>query len=132
MQGNLVLLGMFVAAITVAQPAVAGDQKLGEKVFRKCKSCHLVGEGAKHKIGPQLNGLFGRAAGSIDGYKFSKAMLAKSGDGLVWTDETLAAFLTAPKKYVPGTKMAFPGLKKPADIENLNAYLRNFPEIGSN
>lgn len=132
MRNKFVLLGAVLAAVLVAQPAAAGDEKLGQKVFKKCKACHTVGEGAKNKIGPHLNELFGRTAGSLEGYKYSKAMQAKAGEGLVWDQETLTAFLTKPKKYMPGTKMSFAGVRKPADMENLLAYLRSFSGSGTN
>ena len=97
----------------------AGDAAKGEKVFKKCKACHVVQEG-KNKTGPSLYGVVGRAAGSIEGYKYSKAM---AGSGLVWDAETLDAYLTNPKKYLKGTKMAFAGLKKEKDRADVIAYL---------
>ena len=103
-----------------AGPAMAGDIEAGAKVFKKCKACHVVDK-EKNKTGPHLVNLFGRTAGSLEGYKYSKAMKAS---GIVWDEETLAAYLRAPKKYVKGTKMAFVGLKKDADIENIIAYLK--------
>lgn len=104
----------------VQTAAVAGgDVKAGKKVFRKCKACHKLEEG-KNGAGPHLAGIFGRTAGSVEGFKYSKAM---TGSGIVWNAETMAGFLAKPKKYLKGTKMAFGGLKKPADIENVLAYL---------
>ena len=102
-----------------AGPAMAGDIEAGAKVFKKCKACHVVDK-EKNKTGPHLVNLFGRTAGSLEGYKYSKAMKAS---GIVWDEETLAGYLRAPKKYVKGTKMAFVGLKKDADIENIIAYI---------
>ena len=87
---------------------------------------HQVGDGAKHRVGPQLNDLFGRTAGSAAAYKYSKAMKVKGEDGLVWDAETLAAFLAKPKTYVPKTKMAFAGLKKQDDLDAIVAYLQSF------
>ena len=107
-------------AVGVAAPAMAGDVAAGAKVFKKCKACHVVDK-EKNKTGPHLVNLFGRTAGSLEGYKYSKAMKAS---GIVWTEETLAEYLRAPKKYIKGTKMAFAGLKKDADIENIIAYLK--------
>lgn len=116
-------------ALAVFDVALAeGDAAKGEKVFRKCKACHAVGEGAKNKVGPQLNNLFGRTAGSVEDFKYSKAMVAKGEEGLVWTEETLAEYLKAPKKYIPKNKMAFAGLKKDADLEDITAYLKQFSE----
>ena len=108
-------------ALLVAAPAGAGDIKAGEKVFKKCKACHYA-DREKHKTGPHLVNIMGRAAGGMEDYKkYSKAMKAS---GIVWDDTTLADYLRAPKKYVKGTKMAFAGLKKDADIENVIAYLK--------
>jgi cytochrome c len=119
---TLLSLALFDAALA------EGDAAKGEKVFKKCKACHAVGEGAKNKVGPQLNNLFGRTAGTAEGFKYSKAVIAKGEEGLVWTEETLAEYLKKPKKYIPKNKMAFGGLKKDADLENINAYLKQFSE----
>lgn len=105
------------AAVTTA--AVAGDVKAGKKVFRKCKACHKMTAG-ENGVGPHLVGVFGRAAGSVEGFRYSKAM---AGSGITWDVDTLTGFLAKPKTYLKGTKMAFNGLKKPADIENVLAYL---------
>lgn len=116
----------------VAEPAVeevALDPELlakGEKVFKKCKACHKVGEGAKNSTGPILNGIVGAPAGQVEGFKYSKVMKAAAEGGLVWSDEELAAFLAKPRKYMKGTKMSFAGLKKEADIEALLTYLKSF------
>jgi cytochrome c len=104
-----------------------GDAAAGEKVFNKCKACHAVGDGAKNKVGPELNGIVGRTAGSADGFKYSDAMLAKKAEGMVWTEEAIDAYLTKPKDYIPGNKMSFPGLKKEDDRANVIAYLKTFP-----
>jgi cytochrome c len=104
-----------------------GDADKGKKVFNKCKACHAVGDGAKNKVGPLLNGIVGATAGSVDGFKYSDAMLAKQAEEFVWTDETLDAYLTKPKDYIPGNKMSFPGLKKEDQRENVIAYLKTFP-----
>ena len=109
------------ASLMLGGSAFAGDIKAGEKVFKKCKACHYA-DREKHKTGPHLVNIMGREAGSLEDYKkYSKAMKAS---GIVWDDTTLADYLRAPKKYVKGTKMAFVGLKKDADIENVIAYLK--------
>ena len=112
-----VALGM---ALVPTGPVLATDIKAGQKVFKKCKACHYA-DREKHKTGPHQVNLIGRTAGSLEEYKkYSKAMKAS---GIVWDKETLAEYLRAPKKYIKGTKMAFVGLKKDADIENVIAYL---------
>lgn len=110
-------------------PAFAdGDPQKGQTVFKKkCFACHKVGEGAKPGIGPVLNDLFGRQAGTAEGFaKFTDAMKAAGADGLVWDDDRLRDYLPAPRDYVTGTTMFFAGLAKPEDIENLIAYLKQF------
>tara|TARA_R110002096_G_scaffold15567_1_gene54079 strand:+ start:28 stop:405 length:378 start_codon:yes stop_codon:yes gene_type:complete len=110
-----------ILAITVSvSSATAADAAKGAKVFRKCKACHSM-EAGKRMIGPSLNGVFGRKAGTTEGFKYSKNMAALN---VVWDDAAMSEFLQAPRKYVKGTKMAFAGLRKPADIENLLAYLK--------
>jgi cytochrome c len=101
-------------------PALAEDVAKGEKVFKRCKACHYADK-EKNKTGPYLVDVIGRKAGSIDGYKYSKAMRESQ---LVWDEATLTAYLKAPKKFLKGTKMAFAGLKKEADIKNVIAYLK--------
>ena len=103
-----------------------GDAAAGEKVFKKCKACHQVGDGAKNRIGPVLNGIVGNEIASVDGFKYSKAFKAKKDEGLVWTEEELDAFLTKPKKYLKGTKMSFAGLKKEGQRADVIAYLLTF------
>lgn len=97
----------------------------GEKVFRKCKACHQVGEGAKNRSGPILTGIVGRAAGAVEGFKYSKPMKAAADGGLIWTQEELAAFLAKPKAYMKGTKMSFAGVKKESDQAAVIEYLKS-------
>jgi cytochrome c len=108
------------ALALAGQSALAQDAAKGEKVYKKCKACHAL-EAGKKKVGPSLAGIFGRTAGSVEGFKYSKAM---AGSGIVWDDKTMDEFLTKPKKVVPKNKMAFAGLKKEADRANLIAYLK--------
>lgn len=103
-----------------------GDAALGAKVFKKCGACHAVGEGAKNRVGPELNEVVGRHAAAVADYKYSKPMMAAGADGLVWSDETLAQFLASPKGFIKGTKMSFAGLKKDDEIANVIAYLKTF------
>lgn len=111
--------------VAAIDPALIAD---GEKVFRKCKACHQVGDGAKNRSGPILNGVMGASAGHIDGFKYSKSLMEKAEEGLVWNAETIAEFLAGPKKYIKGTKMGFAGLKKEDDIAAVIAYLSTFSD----
>lgn len=130
----------FLAAITVALlcgtttvPALAddnpastaissqGDAEKGKRIFNRCKACHNLTAAARSRMGPNLDGLFGSAAGSKEGYKYSKALAEAD---FVWTEEKLDAWLSAPKTFLPGNKMAFAGLRKEQDRMDLMAYLR--------
>jgi cytochrome c len=95
----------------------------GEKLYKRCAACHAIGQGAKNKVGPELNGIIGRVAGSVPDYSYSDAMKAAGTGGLVWTAETLATYLESPKAMVPGTKMAFSGLRKPNERDAVIAYI---------
>ena len=117
---NIIGAGMVGFGLLVSGQVMAADVAKGEKVFKKCKACHYVDK-EKNKTGPHLVNIVGRTAASVEGYKYSKAMKAS---GLVWDEANLAAYLKAPKKFVKGTKMAFAGLRKDADIENIIAYLK--------
>ena len=108
-------------ALSLAVPSAhAADSAAGKKVFAKCKSCHEVDK-EKNKVGPSLKGLLGRAAGTVEGFKYSDAMKSS---GITWNEDTLTTYLADPKAMVPGTKMVFTGLKKPEDIENVIEYLK--------
>jgi cytochrome c2 len=114
-----------ILAMTTAVPVMAGDIDAGEKVFKKCKACHVV-DAEKNKTGPHLVNIMGRTAGSLESFKkYSKAMKES---GIVWNEETLNGYLEKPKAYIKGTKMAFAGLKKEEDRENVIAYLKSFSE----
>lgn len=116
----------------VSTPALAqGDAAAGETVFGRCAACHAVGADARNKVGPELNGIIGRAAGSVADYNYSAALKDAGTGGLVWTEEDLHAFLMAPKEKVPGTKMTFAGLKDENDLNNLIAYLSTFAADGA-
>jgi len=121
-----------IISLTLATSFVAGvafaDTDKGAVVFKKCKACHQVGEGAKHRVGPHLNGIFGRAAGGMEDVKYSKDMIRAGADGLIWTDETLNAFIENPKALVSKTRMSFRGIKDAADRENLLAFLRIYSD----
>jgi cytochrome c len=115
------------SAIAVSSSAMAQDAAAGEKVFIKCKACHQIGEGAKNLVGPELNGVVGRKAGSVEGYSYSEA---NKNSGITWDEATLKEYLKNPRAKVPGTKMAFAGLQSEADIDNVIAYLKQFGADG--
>lgn len=112
------------AGLFSVSAAAAGDAEAGAKLFSKtCGGCHSVGENARGGFGPQLNNVIGRLAGTTSDYQYSDAM---KNSGVVWTRETLAAYIEAPKKVVSGTRMIFWGISDPQKIENLLAYLETF------
>jgi cytochrome c len=102
-----------------AQTMPAGNAALGEKVFAQCKTCHVTDKGV-NRVGPSLHGVVGRKAGTAPGFKYSAANLKS---GVTWTAPVLFKYLEAPMKFMPGTKMAFAGLKKPEDRANVIAFL---------
>ena len=107
--------------------AAAGDPTAGETAFRVCRTCHQVGENARNFVGPELNGVVGRQAGTVPGYNYSDA---NKHSGLTWDEATLAKYLKNPREIVPGTKMAYPGMQRDEDIANVIAYLKQFGPDG--
>jgi cytochrome c2 len=106
-------------ALSSTAALAQGDAAQGEKVFNKCKACHAVDE-PQNKIGPHLVGIFGRRAGSVEGFRYSDAMKES---GVIWNDETIAAYLADPRGYIKGNRMALAGLKE-EEIADLIAYLK--------
>ncbi len=127
----LAAASLMTAATVAGAQDMAGDPAEGEKVFRKCQACHMVGADAEDRVGPVLNGIIGHTAGTREGFKYSPAMQEAGAGGLVWTAETIAEFLTKPKDFVKGTKMTFAGLRKEEDVANVIAYLASFGEDGA-
>ena len=115
------------ALAAMAQAAHAQDVAAGEQSFKKCFPCHSIGEGAKNKVGPELNGLDGRHSGSAAGYNYSDA---NKNSGIVWGEATFKEYIKDPRAKVPGTKMIFPGVKNETEIGNLWAYLNQFGPDG--
>lgn len=123
-------------ALCLALPAQAaeelGDPTLGSALFKECRSCHMVGAEAKNRIGPHLNGLFGRPAASIEGARYSKSLQRAGADGLVWHYDTLDAYIDNPKVFASGTRMNYPGMKDAEDRAHLLAYLRTYSDDPAN
>ncbi|MDZ4369689.1 MAG: cytochrome c family protein [Afipia sp.] len=115
------------AAAGFATSANAQDVAAGEKSFNKCRACHQVGETAKNTVGPVLNGLFGRKSGTIEGYNYTDA---NKNSGITWDDAVFAEYIKDPKAKIPGTKMAFAGIKKEDEIKDLTAFLKQFGADG--
>jgi cytochrome c len=113
--------------IVSAPAAFAGDPARGENVFKRCLACHMIGEGAQTRVGPVLNGLIGRKAGTYEGFKYTEA---NKNSGLVWDEPTLAKYLKNPRATIPGTSMTFPGIRKDEEIEDLISYLKQFGPDG--
>ncbi|SDQ77955.1 c-type cytochrome [Pseudovibrio sp. Tun.PSC04-5.I4] len=127
-------LGLVAALALLVSSGVAfaeGDVTKGAKVFKKCKACHSVGEKAKNKVGPKLNGIVGAGWGETEAYKYSKPLLAGKAEAKVWDEATLDAYLTKPKKVIPKGKMAFAGLRKEKQRQDVIAYLAQFNADGS-
>jgi cytochrome c len=116
---------LFAAVLFAATPVsialAQGDAAAGEKAFNKCKACHTAEQGGANRVGPNLHGVVGRKAGAVDGYSYSKPV--KEGD-VTWTEDNLDKYLTDPKGFIPGNKMAFPGIKNEAERQNIIAYLK--------
>jgi len=117
-----------VALAASAGAALAQDAAAGETSFKKCMPCHDVGDDAKNKVGPMLNGLAGRKSGTIEGFNYSDA---NKNSGIVWSEETFKDYIKDPRAKVPGTKMIFPGIKNEMEAGDLWGYLKQFKADGS-
>ena len=120
------IIGAVVVVVSSAM-ALAQDVEAGQTSFKKCQVCHDVGEAAKNKIGPILNGLDGRKAGSVEGYSFSDA---NKNSGLTWSETTFKEYINDPRAKIPDTKMVFPGIKNEKEAGDLWAYLAQFDQNG--
>ena len=121
------ILAAALAVAAMAQAAHAQDVAAGEQSFKKCLACHRIGEGAKNLVGPELNGLDGRKSGSVPGYSYSDA---NKNSGLTWNEATFKDYIKNPRAKIPGTKMAFAGIKNENEINNLWAYVSQFDKDG--
>jgi cytochrome c len=115
------------AVVAATAESRAQDAAAGERVFAQCRACHQVGETAKNAVGPTLNGLFGRTAGTIEGYNYSPA---NKNSGLTWDEATFRDYIKDPRAKIPGTKMVYAGLKDEKRIDDLIAYLKQFDGAG--
>ena len=120
---------LLAASLLLALPAAAKAQDVaaGERSFNKCRACHQVGEGAKNLVGPTLNGLFGRKAGTVEGYTYTEA---NKNSGITWDEPVFAEYIKDPKGKIPGTKMVFAGIRNEKEIADLTAFLKQFDPAG--
>src|SRR3954447_13482289 len=112
--------GLILGAVVAVRPCAAADPAAGKAVFNRCRICHTVEAGGRNGTGPNLHGLFGRQAGSAEGFAYSASM---KNSGIVWDDAALQNYLHNPKQAIPGNKMAFPGIASDKELANLLAYL---------
>lgn len=123
------IITAFAAALVavVSTIAHAQDVDAGKRAFNKCLACHAIGPGAATKVGPELNGVIGRKAGSVAGYNYSDA---NKNSGITWTEEEFAAYIRNPQGVIKGTKMTFAGLKSDKEIADITAFLKTFGPDG--
>lgn len=122
MRRVLPLLVPAVLAVTATQALAAGDVAEGQKVYNKCKICHTIDKGGKNLVGPNLHGILGRKAATVPGFAYSKSLADMN---VTWDEATLAQYLADPRKFNPGSKMAFVGLKKQSELDDVIAYLKD-------
>lgn len=129
----IVVLGLAATGATPAAAEAIGDAERGATLFeRNCKACHQIGPEAINRVGPRLNGVFGRKFGGLEDFKYSKSMTRMGNDGMVWTLETMDAYVENPKALVSGTRMNYRGLKDPEARGALIAYLREWSDRPQN
>jgi len=124
MPRNLLLPLAAAAGLLLAPAAQAQDADAGQRVFNTCRACHVIAAGGRNGVGPNLHGVWGRAAGAVEGFRYSAPMRAKAAEGLVWNEANLRAYLTDPKAVVPGGSMAFAGVRNPQQLNDLMAFLQ--------
>ena len=121
------VLTALIAPAIATLPAFAQDIAAGERAWNKCRACHQIGEGAKNLVGPQMNGLFGRHSGAVEGYSYSAA---NKNSGITWDEAVFAEYIKDPKAKIPGTKMIFAGIKNDKEIADLTAFLKQYDKDG--
>jgi cytochrome c len=118
---------IIIASSAMAPAALAQDAEAGKASFNKCMACHSIGEGAKNKVGPELNGIDGRKAGTAPDYNYSDA---NKNSGITWNEANFKEYIKDPRAKVPGTKMVFAGIKNETEVNNLWAYISKFDKDG--
>lgn len=124
---RLLVPAALLIALSASQAANAQDVSAGERFFNKCRACHQVGETAKNGVGPELNGLFGRHTGAVEGYSYSAA---NKGANITWDEAIFAEYIKDPRAKIPGTKMVFVGIKNEKEVADLTAFLKQFGKDG--
>ena len=124
---KLLVHAALLIVLSALQAASAQDLSAGERSYNKCRACHQVGETAKNGVGPELNGLFGRHTGAVEGYSYSAA---NKGANITWDEATFAEYIKDPKGKIPGTKMVFAGIKNEKEVADLTAFLKQFGKDG--
>jgi len=127
MKISIVSTLLIAASLTATPGALAQDLAAGKTSFNKCLACHAIGEGAKNKVGPELNGLDGRKSGAVEGYSYSPA---NKDSGITWGKDVFLDYIKDPKAKIPGTKMVFAGIKNENEANNLWAYIASFGKDG--
>jgi cytochrome c len=117
---RIAALGFIPVLLLLPDPAAAASAAAGQAVFNRCKICHTIEAGGRNVVGPNLHGIFGRKAGSVPNFAYSPAMKES---GIVWDDDAMAKYLRDPKQFIPGDRMAFPGIKDEEQLADLLAYL---------
>jgi cytochrome c len=118
------IASLALAAALLPATALAQDAAAGQRVFNQCRACHTIDRGGRNGVGPNLHGVIGRRAASVEGFRYSNAMREKGEQGWTWTEENLHSYLRNPREVVPGTNMAFAGLRNEQQLNDLVAYLK--------
>lgn len=124
---RLLVPAALLITLSASQSVNAQDVSAGERSFNKCRACHQVGETAKNGVGPELNGLFGRHTGAVEGYSYSAA---NKGANIIWDEAIFAEYIKDPRAKIPGTKMVFVGIKNEKEVADLTAFLKQFGKDG--
>jgi cytochrome c len=118
------LASLLLLALAAAPPSAAQDAAAGQRLFNQCRACHTIEPGGRNLVGPNLHGVVGRRAGSVEGFRYSRPMREKHEQHFTWTEENLRAYLRNPREVVPGGSMSFPGLRNEQQLNDLIAFLR--------